>query len=528
VSTAIVTPALASAQVARRQPISPSVDRRISDRLLWVPDTARRNKIHIMAESGAGKSRFLGRVLAWLLFLRRTPQVILDPTGGTVMNLLDKVIRLPRSYQEHLWPRLRYVDMSGGGGYVVPFPLYHRMAPSESLFDVSQRFLEVVRRMDVHLEQAPVLGLNALVTVGTYTGMILTALGCQITEASDLIRHPDRWMNRISHAAQDCTELKPAVDFYREFADQHTEERTRHANTLMAKLLPFIADPKMRAMFGAPEPGVDWSEMVAKGWTVCLDFSSELNAERRRFKLLWAFRSLVDFFKLRSFQGRDQRVSMIIDELTQLLGFGSQEHSVMAEDIEELISVVARNYGVDLTIAHQNLPQIGSERIQKALMTMGTQMIGVQTDPYSAQYLAEYFHRYDPYRVKRYEPVWMSVMHVPMIIDQMPVEFTPEEQRLLNSYTFMDLGRFRFLVRAPRREGEMRARFRRVSIARLDAGVYPDNTWVSQAREQLMKRRGLSIKDALQEIDSRRSVSRPIAVRVPQPELTPVPSLWGE
>ena len=32
----------------------------------------------------------------------------------------------------------------------------------------------------------------------------------------------------------------------------------------------------------------------------------------------------------------------------------------MAEDLEELVSVLARNYGCNLTIAHQSLTQIAS------------------------------------------------------------------------------------------------------------------------------------------------------------------------
>ena len=508
-------------------PISRDVPRHLARRMLWISLDALRNKLHIMAEAGAGKSRFMGRILAWLLFLQGIPQVILDPTGGTVANFLDKIIRLPREQQARLWPRVRYVDMSGKGKYVEPFPLYYRISPDDSLFDISQRFLDVVRRMDVHLEQAPILGLNALATISTYAGMLLAALGYQITEAPSLIHHPDQWKGRLERALSLFPETKPAVDFFRDFADWRPDDRARQANTFLAKILPFVADPTMRAMFGAPEPGIDWDQVVREGQTVCLDFSREFNFERRRFKLLWCFRTLCDYFKLRGFAGRERPISFIIDELTQLLGFGSGDHSVMAEDIEELISVLARNYGVYLTIAHQNLPQIGSERIQKALMTMGAQMIGVQTDPASAQYLAHYFCRYDPYKVKRYEPVWMSNMVGPFIVDYRPIEFTPEEQLLVNSYGFMDLGRFQFLVRAPQQEGDLRAGLRRISIARLDPGLYPDDGLVAEAGRLLMKRDGQSVARLLADIaapEQRQHTS-------PSPdtsEPSDAPARWGQ
>jgi hypothetical protein len=505
-----------------------AVSRNLVGRLLWISDEALRNKFHIMAEAGAGKSRFMGRVLAWLLFLRGIPQIILDPTGGTVTNFLDKLIRLPRKLQQQLWPRVRYVDMSGKNGCVVPFPLYHRLSSDDSLFDVSQRFMEVVRRMDVNLDKAPILGLNALVTIGTYAGIVLTALGCQITEAPSLLRHPELWVKRVENVRSFFPELQPAVEFFRDFADWKPDDRNRYTSTFSTKILPFVVDPAMRAMFGASEPGLLWEDVVRKGQTVCLDFSRELNPERRRFKLLWCFCSLCEYFKLRGFAGRARPVGFIIDEVTQLLGFGSQEHSVMAEDIEELVSVVARNYGVYLTIAHQNLPQLNSERIQKALMTMGTQMIGVQTDPESAQYLADYFYRYQPNRAKRFEPVWMSVGMQPQVIDLRPVDFTPEEQTLLSSYDFMDLGRFEFLVRTPRREGDLQAPLRRASIARLDQGIYPDEEWVTQACRLLMERRGRPVEEVLAEIEARQrepalGLFSPAAV-----EMGSVPKLWGK
>ncbi len=80
----------------------------------------------------------------------------------------------------------------------------------------------------------------------------------------------------------------------------------------------------------------------------------------------------------------------------------------MAEDIEELVAVLARNYGVNVVIAHQNLSQV-DEKINNVLMQMGTQMIGHLANPDDALYLARQFFHYEPYRVKKREPVWMNL-----------------------------------------------------------------------------------------------------------------------
>ena len=93
-----------------------------SNKLLWLPDEARNMGIHIVAGKGAGKSRLMGRVIAFQDFLRGTPSVIIDPLGTTIDNFLDKTMNLPQALQERLWPRVLYVDMSGHNGYVIAFP----------------------------------------------------------------------------------------------------------------------------------------------------------------------------------------------------------------------------------------------------------------------------------------------------------------------------------------------------------------------------------------------------------------------
>src|SRR4051812_1480633 len=184
---------------------------------LWLPDTARSMGIHLLAGKGSGKSRLMGRGIAWDDFIRGIPVVIFDPVGPTIDNFLDKLTRLPREYQECLWKRVIYVDMSDSSGRVTPMPLYYRLG-TESFYSISQRYLDVVRRVDPALQSASILGWNQLWYVGTYTGMILSALDLQITEAEHLLRHPEAWVTRINQAVQTHPELVDAASF---FTDQY-------------------------------------------------------------------------------------------------------------------------------------------------------------------------------------------------------------------------------------------------------------------------------------------------------------------
>jgi hypothetical protein len=148
------------------------------------------------------------------------------------------------------------------------------------------------------------------------------------------------------------------------------------------------------------------------------------------------------------------------------------------------------------------------ERIQKTLMTMGTQIFGVTTDTEASYNLARQFFRYNPYLIKKFERVWMADMMGPYVVDHKTVEFTPEEQILLGSYKFMDQGRFQFLVRPAPREGDVTGRLQRLSIDDVDRGLYPNDMWVQEGRSLLVDRGGRAVNDLLSEIEARREKPR--------------------
>src|SRR5438034_4167023 len=121
----------------------------------------RRYGIHIAATRGSGKSRFLGRYLAFTDFLAGVPTIVFD-NGDTIDNILDRISRLPSALQETLWPRVRYIDLAGEQGRVVPFPLYYRLGQETDLA-VAARFVRTILKIDPELRAASVQGKTAIV-----------------------------------------------------------------------------------------------------------------------------------------------------------------------------------------------------------------------------------------------------------------------------------------------------------------------------------------------------------------------------
>jgi hypothetical protein len=391
------------------------VPKDLSSTHAWIPDDARRNGLAILGGPGSGKSRLMGRLIAFLDFLRGIPVVILDPFGPTIDNFLHRMALLPRTSQEQLWKRVIYVDMSGQWS-IIPFPLYYRLSPRESLASIAKRYIEVIRRLDPNLSGAAMEGLNSVIRLGTHAGMILAALGLQITEAEDLIRHPGKWQQRFAQAIATFPQVRPAVDFFLEWGNDKVtrpDYRIRRSESLLTKINMFH-DPRMRAMFGTSTPGLNWSELIDQGYAVIIDFRHELTEEYRRFKLLWVFMYLFTYLNARGSEGRAKPISIIMDELTEFVNFrASDGKSVMSDDLERFISVIGRNYGVWLTLSAQGLSQFDT-RIQKMVPRMGSQIIGNIQDHEEALYLARQYIPLDPYLEKKRERVWMSVTVPPI------------------------------------------------------------------------------------------------------------------
>lgn len=478
--------------------INPYVTPALAKRLQFISDSALKNGIRVLGAPGCGKTTLLG-IMAWQLLLRQQPTVILDPTGGIVAYLIHKISRLPIEYRKKLWPRITYVD-AGARDYIAPSPLLFKFSDDEELFETANRFPQVVLLRDTDLRSAPILGWNSLFECALYGNQIATALGEQIAFVADLITHPARYKNRISYALKHHPELQRAADYFRALMDPQSHRlREQKTASFANKLMPFLTDRTMLATFASRRPGIDWEQVEREGGTVWFDFSRELDRERRQFKMLWYFKSFLGYIKHRGIAGRGREFTFFLDELSQMVGYDNRRQSVMAGEIEELLSVIGRGFGVNNIVAHQRLDQF-DETIQSALMGMGTQIIGAVATYEDARRLAEQFLHYNPYWVKKREPIWLSNIMSAYVVDHRRVEFTLEEQIRLAAEQFMRRRRFEFFANLATSEGNIAGKITKLSIAGMDRGQYPDMAQVDQVRALLRQKCGIPIETLLEEI----------------------------
>ena len=466
---------------------------------LALPNAVRNMGIHIVAGKGSGKSRLMGRMIAAHDFAASVPLVIFDPHGTTIDNFLDKLTYLTADQQRRIAPRLVYLDMSGKSGFVPSLPLYYRL-PGDSLADVAQRFLQITLKLDPSLTGASILGWNALKRVGTNTGMVLAALGLQITEAHRLLRQPEAWVTRLQQLASDDPETKPAVDYFlNEYLALDVEQRKREAESFLSKVMDFTHDARMQAMFAAGSSTVDWEAAIERRNVVLIDFRDETDDLQIRFKMLWLLNGLLEYIKRRG-PTRERPVSLIIDELAYLLALNSSGHDLLTADLDVLINKIARNNNVWLTLAHQEMYQL-PESIQQTLMTMGTQIIGLTTDEETALALARRYFRFDPHEVKRYQRVY----HQGVVIDHTPVELTADEQARLNSELFTRMQPYQFWVAPCPQEGGVSTTLIPTSTAAYDAGRFVNESLVSRARQTLATRSTPKLETTLVQIQERQA-----------------------
>jgi hypothetical protein len=495
------------------------------ERARTLPAEARIMGVYLLGASRTGKSRMLGRVIAWQDFVAEPclGQVIFDPRGLTISNFLDKLIRflqfVPPDQHDTYWRRIRYVDVSGKAGFITGLPLYYRLTPEETLAEISERYLQLVLKSSPHLDDAQILGWPPFHRFGLNAGMLCASLGLQITDIAKLISHPEQWLPRFAEAEARNPEAKPACDFFRnEFLPMRQAAKERLTNAFRDKLVQFTHDRLLSCQFGPSAPPIDWEEVEEDALTVLLDFSGETNTELRRFKMLWLFDYFFHWIKTRG--RRSYPLALLIDEMASMTQKVFSGENPFAVEMAEFIQEYLRNSNILLTVAHQSIEQI-DDQVRNSLLSLGTYIFGRPASLPEARALSEVlFFKRDPFLVKHmrkhvvFPPRLYGSPPLAPIIEEEPLFFPLEEQTELFVQHLTQLGLFQFLCRPATSEGAVSNDVFPLSIADIDRDEvtgdyqYPDLPRISEVRSLLAAQCGVPIKTLLAEQDALRAAAQ--------------------
>lgn len=475
------------------------------DGFAWLKETTRSMGLLIFGDKGAGKSFAVARDLCWRTFMAGIAQFIIDPTGAICDNFLQKLSEktenLPTEQQEAYKRRVWYVDMAVKDGYVVSWQFYTPLN-DEPLYDTAQPLIELFLSLDPELKKAPVEGENALRTLGTYVGIILAALGFQISEAISLLDNPDKWNKDgwLDEAVRRNPQALDAVTWFKnKYIKWNADMKTRRSAAFRNKTSVFDLNPVQRALFGGNQ-GIDFDTLKQQGITLLIDVRHIKNEERLRFLLQFLFRWFL--LQVRSRGLREKPIHLCVDELSRMVKpNGKDKVSPIEEDLQQLVNVEARNRGVFYTLMLQGLWQV-DDYMKSTLLSAGNYMVGYQSDLTSAVMLAKKLFPYTGQpMVKRWEKVYSSTPNGPVLSNIRAVEYSIAEQELMSATAFTLMRGLHFLVRPALAEGTVTGPVLPMRVK--EVGRWVERDKVEALRHELIQRCGLPLEEVLAEIDAR-------------------------
>lgn len=495
-------------------------------------DEYRRYGTHVVAGSGAGKSRWLGRYLIYPDFFRKEPiPTFVFDTGSTIDNFLHKLILEERDAEakgwvEALWQRVRYINFAGMDNYVVPLPLLNRL-PKEPPAAPAKRYVDTIKRLEPQLSQATIMGLPPLERAANAAGTILTLLGGSILDMADLVKDPSEWEKKIIDNMGKFSSLPRLMAELKE---------VKQTGSLLTRLSLFTFDEAMAAIFGGTENGLDLERVIKNKEVVLFHFPPYMERSSRDFAMRWVFWWLIRFLELRG--TNKEPVSIVIDELADLGNFeDSTGQASFAKDLNYLVNTFMRNHNVWLTLAHQQMSQF-SETISSYLFGMRTQIVGRADDRDSARVVASQLIRYDPYKAKDVRETMRPKYYKENLIEDFnrefntnypvnpkddkwytsedyysrwdhptihevhkePIYFAPIEQQYENANFFEDMPNLTFFRKNP----EKRELFSIDSTT--NKWAEDEKELLEETRLKLMQRDGRNIEDILAAISNRPSI----------------------
>jgi hypothetical protein len=438
---------------------------------------------------GSGKTSSLARhVVDYFLRYPDRAIFVLDWGGSDSDSILTLISQLDEPARGKALKRIVY-DELGNPDITIPMPEFsEKYGPYEEQVQRVGRNLEKSEKFLV--ERTPVVGGLALENAPHFFRVCTSITNennepWQITEAKKLAI--DEGLLRL--ALKQFGYKAPESKYFLEKVFLPKKDSDKQLSVYaLTSILGVIEPREIRARLGYYRPGWTPKEAIDKGMLVLINGARLINQEKAQHYLFTQVYSLIiqEINKRVPGDPIDKPVALVMDEVYTLLNI-----SGMAEEIGKL-SPLYRSRKLELYIVLQTLSQL-APTLREQIWSIGNVVCFAVSNFAEAYEIAQQIFKYEPKMVKL-SPT------------------TPDRQPVVEPDRGQYLSLANYIQRMNHRECIMR---RYTSEKQLDSNIYhvtqtrslPGNQPASpvwELKEQLLKERGVLVRDALEVINQRK------------------------
>jgi len=422
-------------------------------------------------------------------YFKRHPReaiFILD-WSGSITDCLFKLLLQEPEYEKYL-KRVVYDDM-GNTDWCVPLPEFSQ--EYGSLEEQVQRVSQNLQQLDPDLtHKTPVLGGMALSDVAVNFFRLITAItndlgdNWQITETKKLIYDE----SLLKLAVNRYGYKEPSAKIWLENSYINTKAQEKYLSTkAIISSLGVIEPTAIRARIGYYRPAWTPKEAIENGIMVICDGAKLINQRKAQYYLFMQLYSLIkqEINKRRPDNPKDLPVILLLDEVYSLLRIPG-----MADEIASL-SPQYRSRKLRLCIVLQELAQM-SEELRPHIWSLGNLICFAISNHDEAFQIAQQLFKYDPYAVKV----------APIKEEQHPIMEPDRGQYLLYADWIQSLGFRQCFMRRYESQAKKESKVQFVSRT-YDFPTKELHMDIDEAKDALIKERGIRVHDALKDINER-------------------------
>lgn len=438
---------------------------------------------------GSGKTSSLARhVVDYFLRYPDRAIFVLDWGGSDTDSILTLLSQLDEKTREKALKRLIY-DELGNPDITIPMPEFSEMyGPYEEQVQRVRRNIEKSEKFLV--EKTPVVGGLAIENAPHFFRVCVSITNeygepWQITEVKKLAIDEGLLRLALKQYGYKTPESKYFLE--RVFLPKKDSDKQLSVYALTS-ILGVIEPREIRARLGHYRPGWTAKEAIEKGMMVIVNGARLINQEKAQHYLFTQVYSLImqEINKRAPGNPDDKPVALVMDEVYTLLNIPG-----MAEEIGKL-SPLYRSRKLELYVVLQTLSQL-APTLREQIWSIGNVVCFAISNFEEAYEIAQQLFKYEPQSVKL-------------------AATTPDRQPVVEPDRGQYLTLANYIQRMNHRECIMR---RYTSEKQLDPYVWhvsktrphPTNQPAIPTREikeQILKERGVSVRDALEVINQRK------------------------